>query len=126
MSSVCIRHIRSLKDGLYEKEHGGDAFFDLPDEYRSSDIDSLSDKHRDELARVASAAGPVALRDLLGAIKSFLFLLKDSSNKFTPDVFSNLQIVDDDLFVLEWYVGAFPRDLMIEQTLAAFQYLSSR
>jgi hypothetical protein len=117
-TSVCLKHLKSVMNGLYERQHGGNAFHDLAEKFKKP----LTSIQVDSLKRCGQRAKDLTI--LVNTLKDFLLKLQESSLVFEEYIKFNLPYIGDGLLDgCDWFEEFFPADLKLESTYETYLLL---
>ena len=117
-TSVHLKHIKSLLDGLRERKLQGNIFTDLPSKYRTP----LTSAHIESLQVFLPKCPNTHL--LLSALKDFLLMLSQSELTFIQYIYDNLPYIGEGLLAdCSWYDDYFPRDITLEYAYEVYTWI---
>jgi hypothetical protein len=115
---VCLKHIKSVINGLNERKHGGNLFYNLPAKFKKS----LTTEQTNRLIQCVKHAKD--LKILVNALHDLLMKLNESGLTFEEFIFYNLPYVGDgQLDGCDWYQEWFPKDLTLDYTYETYYLL---
>jgi hypothetical protein len=116
---VCLRHLKSLINGMDERQNGGE-FYKLDAKYR----EPLPQDGADALREFVKRAEDVGL--VTEVLKEMMDMLS-SPMSTAPSVKENLYYVGrgDELYGCAWYESHFPSTIRIESILETYRTIKS-
>ena len=117
---VCLKHLKSLVNGLDERQHGGE-FYKLKTQYK----EKLTVDQMEQLRVCVQHAENLPL--LLDTLREMMEMLSSGPIATNPDLKSNLYNVGDgyDLSTMRWFTSHFPETISIRAVYHTYLTLKS-